>query len=68
MQTKRILSAFAFTLLTIFLLLVVASRSGEAAKAEEYHSVDADIGQGMPEPTPPGVMPGGKEENDPKDA
>ena len=35
MQTKRILSAFAFTLLTIFLLLVVASRSGEAAKAEE---------------------------------
>ena len=68
MQTKRILSAFAFTLLTIFLLLVVASRSGEAAKAEEYHNVDADIGQGMPEPTTPGVMPGGKEETDPKDA
>ena len=42
MQTRRILSAFAFTLLTIMLLLLVASRTTEAVRAENGN-IDAAI-------------------------
>ena len=44
MHTKRILSAFAFTMLTIFLLLIVASRSGEAAAGDSQVSIDVNLG------------------------
>ena len=63
MQTKRIFSAFAFTLLTILLLLVVASRSSEAAKADSgIGNVDASINTVVEPSAKPGVLPGGKEE------
>lgn len=62
MQTKRIFSAFAFTLLTILLLLVVASRTSEAAQADGSTIIDANLGAAMPSPTAQAVMPGGKED------
>lgn len=63
MQTKRIFSTFAFTLLTIFLLLVVASRSSEAAKADSgIGNVDASINTVAEPSAKPSVLPGGKEE------
>lgn len=63
MQTKRIFSAFAFTLLTIFLLLVVASRSSEAVKADtDLGNIDASINTVVEPSARPSVLPGGKEE------
>ena len=61
MQTKRVLSAFVFTMLTIFLVLIVASRNGEAARTAQP-GVDAAITV-TPRPTPElNELPGGKEE------
>ena len=60
MQTKRIFSAFAFTLLSILLLLIVASRGSEVARFAS--GVDASLGQPAPAPTDAGVMPGAKED------
>ena len=62
MQTKRIFTAFAFTMLTIFLLLIVASRTSEAATADNSVNIDAEIT--VPVQTTPdrGVMPNGKDE------
>lgn len=61
-NAKRIFSAFAFTLLTIFLLLVVASRSSEAAKADNNVNIDADLSyEAQPQATP-NALPGSKEE------
>lgn len=61
-QSKRILSAFAFTLLTIFLLLVVASRSSEAATADDNVNIDAGLSITQPEATDRGTLPGSKPE------
>ncbi len=62
MQTKRIFSAFAFTLLTILLLLVVASRSSEAATADNGMNIDGDLSY-VVQPTPQATtLPGSKEE------
>lgn len=60
-QSKRIFSAFAFTLLTIFLLLVVASRTSEAATADNSN-IDADLSVSNPETTDRGTLPGSKPE------
>ena len=61
-QSKRILSAFAFTLLTIFLLLVVASRSSEAATADDNVNIDAGLSITQPEATDRGTLPGSNPE------
>ena len=61
MQTKRMLSAFAFTLLTIMLLLVVTSRTSEAAKADNI-GIDSEISTGG-NTAPEIVLPGSKEED-----
>ncbi len=61
-QSKRIFSAFAFTLLTIFLLLVVASRTSEAATADNNTSIDAGMNVYQPETTDRGTLPGSKPE------
>ena len=66
MQAKRIFSAFAFTLLTILLLLVVASRSGEAARAAASGDIDASLGPGMPPATEQVSLPGSKPEGEEK--
>ncbi len=68
MHTKRIFSAFAFTMLTIMLLLVVASRSSEAAAADRQGGVDVSLGAVSPPPTAQGVLPGGKPETEDKTA
>ena len=69
MQTKRILSAFAFTMLTIFLLLVVASRTSESAKADSGPAnIDADLSVSMPSTPAPGTLTGSKEEQEDKTA
>ena len=63
MHTKRILTAFAFTLLTILLLLIVASRTSEAAASDGgSSSIDASLGAAVTPSPAPGVLPGGKEE------
>ena len=62
MQTRRILSAFAFTLLTIMLLLLVASRTTEAVRAENGN-IDAAIDLNDPAATDPVELPGSKEED-----
>lgn len=62
MQTKRIFASFAFTMLTVLLLLIVASRSGEADAGAA--DIDANLGPGMPAPTERAELPGSKEDNE----
>ncbi len=62
MQAKRIFSAFAFTLLTIFLLLIVASRTSEAATADNSVNIDASLSVQVQTTPDRGTLPGSKEE------
>ena len=50
MKTRHILLAFAFILLTIFLLIIVFSRSSEA-RTLAYDNAVPDAGVAMPDPT-----------------
>ena len=50
MKTRHILLAFAFILLTIFLLIIVFSRSSEARTLAHDNAVP-DAGVAMPDPT-----------------
>ncbi len=68
MQARRTLMAFAFTMLTILLLLIVTSRTSEAVNSPENNPLDADIGQAMPQATEPAKLPGSKEEDNSTEA
>ena len=66
MQTKRIFASFAFTMLTVLLLLIVASRSGEADAGAA--DIDANLGPGMPAPTERAELPAARRTTRPPSA